>query len=396
MCGISGYISFGAKRPSKAAITKVFTNTEDRGRDAAGFAYIDNGKLIVEKAAMTASKFVKEEAWTNLSLPKILIMHCRAATQGAKEDNKNNHPVFTNGIAVIHNGVIRNDHILFNQFKLKRDGFVDSEILVKLLDMAGGDWDSGMEMMNHVSGSFACASVQASKPDELMLWRHDNPLVLAYDKVNDILYFASTESIMKPITSGSENINVRGFELVLEKNNEDKFLIWSIPNDSGFLIGSEGVIKKFTLNPATTYHYSNFKGNNYYTGSHEGGATEGSKSLFSELFGEGNKATKESSTETGTTGEKDKKNNTSIPVEGQEVLICELCSSDKGVYRDMAECILCDKCWGFADVYDMGGFACCESLNVDHGGRCVHCGTYLGMEHYKDESPIYGGFGYMD
>ena len=48
-----GYYSFGRTMPNKNKIEKMFVLLESRGRDASGFAYINNqNKLVVSKAAV--------------------------------------------------------------------------------------------------------------------------------------------------------------------------------------------------------------------------------------------------------------------------------------------------------------------------------------------------------
>ncbi|MBZ0181776.1 MAG: hypothetical protein K8F60_04915, partial [Melioribacteraceae bacterium] len=110
MCGIMGYYSFGRTTPNKNKIEKMFVLLESRGRDASGFAYINNqNKLVVSKAAVKSSDFVKEADWKSLVLPKIMILHTRAKTQGEPTNNMNNHPLFTkDGLCIVHNGMIFN------------------------------------------------------------------------------------------------------------------------------------------------------------------------------------------------------------------------------------------------------------------------------------------------
>ena len=68
MCGIMGFFCFGKTKPDKNKITEMFRLLESRGRDAAGFAYIHNNNLIVNKAPMKSSELVKTDEWKDLEL----------------------------------------------------------------------------------------------------------------------------------------------------------------------------------------------------------------------------------------------------------------------------------------------------------------------------------------
>jgi len=264
MCGIAGYYAFGRQRPNKDAVTKMFIETQSRGKDASGFAYInDHEELVVCKQPLEAKHFVREDDWQCLELPKILIMHCRQGTQGKSSDNMNNHPVFTkSGWALIHNGFIRNDHTLFKELPVDRDSEVDSEILVKLLEL-GGDWDAGMKLINDIRGSLACAAVWKDAPDDLLLFRNSNPIVLAYDKDADILYFGSTKDIVEEGCSSS--FSIRGF---LFHKKPANITIWDMPKDTGYLISKSGLVQKWDISDTDkSYSYNENawqQGNSYF------------------------------------------------------------------------------------------------------------------------------------
>ena len=126
MCGIMGFFSFGNTLPDKEKITDMFSLLETRGRDASGFAFIDDNNLVVHKAPIKSSELIKTDEWKNLNLPKVMILHTRMKTQGSETNNANNHPLFSkNGIAIVHNGIIYNDKEIFG--KKQRDAEVDSE-----------------------------------------------------------------------------------------------------------------------------------------------------------------------------------------------------------------------------------------------------------------------------
>ena len=185
MCGIMGYMCFGEKRPSKEHITEMFSLLETRGRDASGFAFIENEQLVVQKAPIKSSLYVKSEDWKKVILPKIMILHTRAATQGSNKNNNNNHPLYSkSGLALIHNGIIYNDKEIFG--KNQRDGEVDSEAILAVLS-SKGKGDKIKRVFDRLEGSFAFAVINKDEPEKLTLVKKDNPIDLYYDDRNDIL-----------------------------------------------------------------------------------------------------------------------------------------------------------------------------------------------------------------
>lgn len=164
MCAIAGYYAFGNKKPEIQVLKELLIASESRGKDATGYAFIQQGLLVVRKEPVPASVFT--EHLDLIELPKVMILHCRQATQGNPKEQSNNHPVFSkSGVAVVHNGVIWNDDELFNKFKFKRDGQVDSEIILKIIEKSGSFQD--LKMLNDIEGGFTFAAIWTRFPGQL-------------------------------------------------------------------------------------------------------------------------------------------------------------------------------------------------------------------------------------
>ena len=233
MCGIMGYYSFGKTIPDKDKITNMFSLLESRGRDASGFAFIKDNNLIVNKAAIKSSEFVKTDDWKELVLPSSMILHTRMKTQGSEKNNANNHPLFSkNGIAIVHNGIIYNDKEIFG--KKQRDAEVDSESILHLLSMKMKG-DQIKRLFDKVEGSFAVAVLDKYHPERLVLIKKDNPIDLYYDSKDDIFYFCSEREIMQEALN-IEKTTVRGFNL-----GEKDFHFYEMQNNYALFINSEGV-----------------------------------------------------------------------------------------------------------------------------------------------------------
>ena len=258
MCGIMGYYSFGRTTPNKNKIEKMFVLLESRGRDASGFAYINNqNKLVVSKAAVKSSDFVKESDWKSLVLPKIMILHTRAKTQGEPTNNMNNHPLFTkDGLCIVHNGMIFNDKEIFGK-KEKRDAEVDSEAILAVLAAKGKKTNESVEdkikhVFDKLEGGFAVASININEPSELVLFRKDNPIELYYDSSDDILYFCSERRIMLEALGISKS-SKRGFNL-----GENSYHHYELENNHALIINTDGVetYKKY-FPKRESWHYRN-------------------------------------------------------------------------------------------------------------------------------------------
>lgn len=233
MCGIMGYYCFGEKRPNKEKITTMFALLESRGRDASGFAFIRGGKLIVNKEAVRSSQLVNKPAWKNLELPRIMIAHTRAKTQGTERNNKNNHPLFnSSGLCIVHNGMIWNDREIFA--KTKRDAEVDSLAILEVLSRKK-DGDRIKRVFEKLHGSFAFAAIEVDSPETLTLVKKDNPVNLYYSEYEDILYFCSEREIMQEALMISTS-KKRGFSL-----GEMGFHFFQMKNNRCLIINHNGV-----------------------------------------------------------------------------------------------------------------------------------------------------------
>ncbi len=111
MCGIFGIMSTNGKPLTKEARLKFLAmglQTMTRGTDASG---VFNSNLRFAKQAgpfcfLTATRGYRRVV--NDPTAKYLSGHCRLATQGSPDDNRNNHPLFNDKkeFLVVHNGVI--------------------------------------------------------------------------------------------------------------------------------------------------------------------------------------------------------------------------------------------------------------------------------------------------
>lgn len=256
MCSISGYIALGDKRPNKENIGEMFVAGESRGTDASGIAFInDNNKLEVFKDAVSASAFIKSTTWQELTMPKIMVLHTRAATQGVPQINDNNHPITNADVtkALVHNGIITNE----DDFGVPRN-----EVDSKAIMLAYEKYANKQEMYTNLKGSYAVALLDETTPDTLTLWKHTNPLELMFDIKNKIIYFASTEIMLKKNKTNKGEFF--GFEI------DNDYVFQTFPDNHYAVITPEGLTTFEKYEPPTyqlqTYTPSHYSSKRYDSG----------------------------------------------------------------------------------------------------------------------------------
>ncbi|MEW5745360.1 MAG: glutamine--fructose-6-phosphate transaminase (isomerizing) [Nitrospirota bacterium] len=179
MCGIIGYIG------NKNAIPLVMDGLkrlEYRGYDSAGIAYIEGDRIEVKRCKGKISAL--ESIIGSLPVASSLaIGHTRWATHGKPSDN-NAHPHRSDGIVVVHNGIIENYVELRHQ--LQQEGFVftsetDTEVLAHLINKharSSGIEDAVRTALKEVRGAYAFAVIDEKEPDKILAVRKESPLVI--------------------------------------------------------------------------------------------------------------------------------------------------------------------------------------------------------------------------
>jgi glucosamine 6-phosphate synthetase-like amidotransferase/phosphosugar isomerase protein len=208
MCGIAGIFDVEKSRDlDRAAIAaNLLKQIESRGRHATGYAYHDDGTTVVCKADLRALDFIATAPLFTEpfdATPRSVLLHTRYATQGSPSDNENNHPIYSkvSGLTLIHNGWLTNEKHLLRKYGLKKDGAVDSETVLRLIEhfilSEGKKITTAIRLaMAELEGKFACALISEKYPDTMWLWRRGNPLAGIRDEKTGAFYFASTPEML--------------------------------------------------------------------------------------------------------------------------------------------------------------------------------------------------------
>jgi len=186
MCGIIGYIG---KKNALPILLDGLRQLEYRGYDSAGICLAKDASLKIVKRSgkikdlINAIKNRKDLGQANLG-----IGHSRWATHGAPTNiNAHPHTDCSNGIAVVHNGIIEN----FVEIKerLIREGHkftseTDSEVIAHLIEeYYTGDLEKAvLKAIKYLKGSFAIGIVSSNEPDKLIAARKESPLVVGVGK----------------------------------------------------------------------------------------------------------------------------------------------------------------------------------------------------------------------
>lgn len=179
MCGIIGYIG---NKNAIPIIMDGLRRLEYRGYDSAGIAYLIDNSIEVKRCK---GKIRDLEELVNSSnvFSTLALGHTRWATHG-KPSDENAHPHRSDGIVIVHNGIIEN-YIELRK-RLTKEGYsfsseTDTEVLCHLINKYSKEMpleDSVRRTIKDIRGAYAFAVISEKEPDKIVAVRKDNPLVI--------------------------------------------------------------------------------------------------------------------------------------------------------------------------------------------------------------------------
>ena len=182
MCGIVGIVGY---QPVAPLIVDALKRLEYRGYDSAGVATLERGELSRRRAEgklVNLERRLKDEPLDGT----IGIGHTRWATHGVPNET-NAHPHFSDGVAIVHNGIIENFAEL--RAELSADGYhcesqTDTEVVAHLIarEMARGATpiDAAHAALKRLTGAFALAIMFSGDEDLIVGARNGPPLAVGH------------------------------------------------------------------------------------------------------------------------------------------------------------------------------------------------------------------------
>ncbi|HEX6015316.1 MAG TPA: glutamine--fructose-6-phosphate transaminase (isomerizing) [Geminicoccaceae bacterium] len=200
MCGIVGVIG---GRPAAPLLLDALRRLEYRGYDSAGMAALVEGRLERRRAQGKLDRLAERLAAEPLG-GHTGIGHTRWATHGAPNEN-NAHPHVSEGVAVVHNGIIENFHELRADLVAKGHRFAtqtDTEVVPHLIGahLARGmsPRDAALIAIRRLKGAFALAMLFEGHDDLLVVARKGSPLAVGYGEGE--MFVGSDALALAPLT----------------------------------------------------------------------------------------------------------------------------------------------------------------------------------------------------
>jgi glucosamine--fructose-6-phosphate aminotransferase (isomerizing) len=200
MCGIIGII---AKQDVAEGLLGGLQRLEYRGYDSAGIATLVDGRIERRRAE---GKLVnlKQRLDREPVQGTIGIGHTRWATHGLPTET-NAHPIATDRVAVVHNGIIENFQSLRHEleglgyhFQTDTDTEAVAILTTHLLDKGLSPQDSVGHVLQRLDGAFALVFMFAGEHDLLICARRSSPLAIGY---GDGEMFVGSDSLaLAPLT----------------------------------------------------------------------------------------------------------------------------------------------------------------------------------------------------
>ena len=200
MCGIIGII---ARRPVAPELIEGLRRLEYRGYDSAGLATLIDGRIERRRAEGKLTNLVAK--LEREPMPGTIgIAHTRWATHGLPIE-KNAHPIATDKIAVVHNGIIENYQALRQELSGLGYGFhtdTDTEAVAimatRYLAEGATPAQAVAKTLGRIEGAFALVFLFAGEHDLLICARRGPPLAIGYG--DDEMFVGSDSLALAPLT----------------------------------------------------------------------------------------------------------------------------------------------------------------------------------------------------
>ena len=200
MCGIIGIIT---KHPVAAELIEGLRRLEYRGYDSAGVATLIDGRIERRRAegklANLAARLEREPVRGTIG-----IGHTRWATHGLPTEG-NAHPIATDRVAIVHNGIIENFQALKRElvglgYKFQTQTDTEAVAILATHHLAQGltPAQAVARTLERLEGAFALVFLFAGEHDLLICARRGSPLAIGYG--DGEMFVGSDALALAPLT----------------------------------------------------------------------------------------------------------------------------------------------------------------------------------------------------
>jgi glucosamine--fructose-6-phosphate aminotransferase (isomerizing) len=200
MCGIIGIIGKGEIAP---LLVDALRRLEYRGYDSAGIATLIGGRIERRRAEGKLDNLVARLAEKPVE-GKIGIGHTRWATHAVPNET-NAHPVATDRVAIVHNGIIENFQALRRElsdlgfsFQTQTDTEAVAIMVTRYLGEGLTPKDAVAKTLHRLEGAFALAILFAGEADLLICARRGSPLAIGFG--DGEMFIGSDALALAPLT----------------------------------------------------------------------------------------------------------------------------------------------------------------------------------------------------
>lgn len=251
MCGIVGILG---KFDVVPHLVSALRSLEYRGYDSAGVATLVDGKIDRRRSIGKLTALEAELAQNPLS-GLSGIGHSRWATHG-QPTVENAHPMITDRVAVVHNGIIENFQTLKKELQAKGYSFTsetDTEVIAWLITdfLKNGlsPKDALQKALQNMDGAYAIAVMIDGEDDLLLCARKGSPLVMGW---GDGEMFVGSDAIaLAPLTRKLTYLEEGDFCVITREGAE-------IFNEEGTPVNRPLSIVDITATSADKGNYSHF------------------------------------------------------------------------------------------------------------------------------------------
>jgi glutamine---fructose-6-phosphate transaminase (isomerizing) len=200
MCGIIGII---AKEPVATELIEGLRRLEYRGYDSAGVATLINGRIERRRAegklANLVARLQSEPVHGTIG-----IGHTRWATHGQPTEG-NAHPIATDRVAIVHNGIIENFQALKRElaglgYQFNTETDTEAVVILATHHLTQGltPAQAVARTLERLEGAFALVFLFAGEHDLLICARRGSPLAIGYG--DGEMFVGSDALALAPLT----------------------------------------------------------------------------------------------------------------------------------------------------------------------------------------------------